>query len=115
MTLKIKFISVIIFSIFLGIETLAAQKVVVKNGVEYLEEENLSEDLSSIEAPSQTLIVKVKKKNEKKSVNSVTIKTLKKITQRRKSSLRFRKKRVTKPNKCYKENNSPCKIEVKKK
>ncbi|WP_299675300.1 hypothetical protein [uncultured Tenacibaculum sp.] len=114
MTLKIKLIPVLMFSLLIGMKTVAAQKVVVKNGVEYLEKEDVSEDLSSIEAPSQTLHIKVKKKKNKKVISSATIESIKKVSQKRKTVLRFRKKRVVKSSKCYKETENNCKSMKKK-
>ncbi len=115
MTFKIKLISVLMFSICIGIGTLAAQKVVVKNGVEYIENEDAVEDLNSIKAPSNALATKVKKQKSKKVEKTAVISGIKKVNQKRRL-LRFRKKRKNNPNKCYKDTKSLCQsIEKKRK
>ncbi|SNR17024.1 hypothetical protein [Tenacibaculum jejuense] len=116
MTSKIKLLSVVTFCLFLGMNTVAAQKVVVKNGVEYLEEEDASEDLNSITVPSKSLQVKLKKKGNKNVVDNATIANIRKVSKKRKSLLRFRKKRKQVSNKCFKEADKKCNsIKIKKK
>lgn len=92
--------------------TVCAQKVVVKNGLEYLEGEEVVDDLNSIERSGEVMNVTIKKTNNKKVVTAL-IENINKVTKRKKR-LRFRKKRKNTINKCYKEAINDCNSKEKK-
>ncbi len=105
MSLRVK-LFFLLFSIVL-MHTISAQKVVVKDGLEYLAEDDMEDNLNSIEA------VSFNKKENKKKVTSKTIEGLKKVIKKRKT-LRFRKKRRNITKKCYKEAITNCNSKEKK-
>ncbi len=113
MMIKIKSFVFLLFTMYVGIGLVSAQKVVVKNGVEYIEETS-EENLNTINAPTKILNVKVKRLPNKQSQVSASIgDVVKTLTQKR--TLRFRKKRINKVNKCYKKEVNSCKSNKKRK
>ncbi len=112
MSLKARLFFSLLFSIIL-INTLSAQKVVVKNGLEYLEEDDSADDLNSIEITNKILNVEIKKVKNKRKVISANIEGIEKVFKKRKT-LRFRKKRKNASKKCYKEAMNNCKAKEKK-
>ncbi|WP_442265522.1 hypothetical protein ACSIGC_14620 [Tenacibaculum sp. ZS6-P6] len=97
-------------------ETFSQKKVVVKHGVEYLEEAEEDGGLNSITAPSNTVTINAKtKKGKKLSKEAIAIQKLSKITQKRKT-LRFRNKRKKDSKKCVKDvKKEQCESKPKKK
>ncbi|WP_299675303.1 hypothetical protein [uncultured Tenacibaculum sp.] len=84
-------------------EAFSQKKVVVKHGVEYLEDSEEDGGLNSITAPSNTVTVKGKaKKSKKLSKEALAIKKLSKASLKKKK-LRFRNKRKSDANKCVKD------------
>ncbi|WP_075344485.1 hypothetical protein [Tenacibaculum agarivorans] len=101
---------VIVILLFVGLQNISAQNVVVKNGVEYLEKDDNIEDLNSIDTPSNVVTISVKlKKTNKASVSkeAAAIEKIGKLTTKRKK-LRFRNKRTNKTTKCFKETEKKC-------
>ncbi len=91
-----------------------AQKVVVRNGLEYIDEEEVEENLNSITVTSNAVTITVKRKKGKKiSKNSKNLEKVAKIVTLRKR-LRFRNKRNSTRKKCFKETKTPCTKIVKK-
>ena len=111
--LKIKSFVFLLFTMYAGIGLVSAQKVVVKNGVEYIEETSV-DNLNTINAPTKILNVTIKRLSNKQSQVSASIEdVIKTVAQKR--TLRFRKKRMNKVNKCYKKEVSNCKSNKKRK
>lgn len=104
---KIKLFSFLLLTMF-GTFTIQAQNVVVRNGVEYLEENDIENDLNSLKETT----VALNDNNSKKKAIEVSNKDLKAFVKKKKR-LRFRKKRK-RTNKCYQEAINDCNNKGKK-
>ena len=103
MNTRVRLITVLTFVIVLGIGNVVSQKVEVKNNVEYLVQDDNSEDLNTI----KKVISKVKNEDSKINFKGV-IRKVDKLQKKRKV-LRFRKKRRKNTlNKCFAEKNNKC-------
>ncbi len=105
-------ILILILYFALSQNTVYAQKVVVKNGIEYLSEDEAGDDLNSITAPSNTVMITVKRKKGK----AKDLKNIEKVTKfvKQRKRLRFRSKRNKAQNKCFKKTKEPCSKKIKK-
>lgn len=108
-----KYLAIIILFISTQ-EVIAQKKVVVKHGVEYLEDADDDGGLNSIVIPAKSAKAKPEKA-KKLSKEALAIKKLNKVTQKRKK-LRFRNKRKKDASKCVKDvKKQKCDSTVKKK
>ncbi|WP_299711732.1 hypothetical protein [uncultured Tenacibaculum sp.] len=103
MNTRVRLITVLTFVIILGIRNVISQKVEVKNNIEYLVEDDNSEDLNTI----KKVISKVKNENRKINFKDAIRKVDK--LQKKTKVLRFRKKRRKNTlNKCFAEKSNEC-------
>lgn len=103
MSFNTKLILTLLLSL-VAFNKIEAQKVVSKNGIQFLDNGD-KETLNSITPPPNTVTINVKLKDKStKEVNSLL--EVNKLSNKRKK-LRFRSKRK-KTTKCYKETKVPC-------
>ncbi len=112
MNAKIKFIASFLI-LFFCIQGVVAQKVVAKKGnkTEYKDDEIELDDMNSISAPSNTVMISASSKSKsKKKAATEKIASVKKVEKlmKQKKRLRFRSKRTLESKKCFKTAKKPC-------
>ncbi|AUC15671.1 hypothetical protein BTO06_11170 [Tenacibaculum sp. SZ-18] len=112
MNARIKIIASFLI-LYFCIQDIVAQKVIAKEGnkIEYKDDEIELDDMNSISAPSNTVVISGSSKNKtKKKATNKKIASVKKVEKlmKQKKRLRFRSKRTLESKKCFKTAKKPC-------